>query len=81
MGSTSWAITTNLAALFSMRVVMWFNPNFKTVGFLPSTFLLSALFLAYSVSLAFFSSLVSGEYFFKNFNKFPDPFLSKVVLN
>ncbi len=67
MGSTSNAITTNLASLFSIKVVTWFRPNFKTLGFWESlVFWLSTFCWAVAKSLAFFSFLVSGEYFFKS---------------
>merc|ERR1719215_1633102 len=34
IGSTSCAITTRLADLFSTKVVTWFKPYFNTCGFL-----------------------------------------------
>merc|ERR1719476_369738 len=81
MGSTSWAMTTSLAALFSMRVVTWFKPYLRTVGFLLCTSWPSFFCCAVSISRFFFASRVSGLYFLSNFKRVVAWFLSIVMLN
>jgi len=67
IGSTSLAIITSLAYLFSINVVTWFKPNLSNFGFAASfPFLLSTFSYAFYNNLVFFSFLVSGLYFFKS---------------
>mmetsp|Transcript_99466 Transcript_99466/g.257074 ORF Transcript_99466/g.257074 Transcript_99466/m.257074 type:complete len:217 (+) Transcript_99466:124-774(+) len=81
MGSTSWGMTTSLAALFSIRVVTWFRPYFSTTGFLVFTSWPSFFCCAISIKRVFFSCLVSGWYFFSSFSSWPAWFLSMDMLN
>merc|ERR1740130_2149070 len=67
MGSTSWAMTTSLAALFSTSVVTWFRPSFFCC--------------AISMRRFFLASRVSGMYFLQSFRTCAAWFLSMVQLN
>ena len=61
IGSTSWAMTTRRAFLFSTSQVIWLIPYFRLTGFVlpvPSE--------AYLVRRSFFSALLSGLYFFRS---------------
>merc|ERR1719382_1131858 len=81
MGSTSCAMTTSFAALFSISVVTWFSPYLMTVGFFAFTSPPSFFACAISMSLAFLASLVSGWYFFRRRSRDTAWFLSIVELN
>merc|ERR1719198_454993 len=81
IGSTLWGITTSLAALFSTRVVTWLRPYLITVGFLVLVSWPAFLASAISMSLFFFSSRVSGWYFFIRRRSWAAWFLSMVLLN
>mmetsp|Transcript_74199 Transcript_74199/g.164091 ORF Transcript_74199/g.164091 Transcript_74199/m.164091 type:complete len:271 (-) Transcript_74199:22-834(-) len=81
IGSTSCAMTTSLATLFSMRVVTWFKPYLMTWGFFVFTSLPSFFCCAISKSRAFFASAVSGSYFFSSFSSVVAWFLSMAELN
>merc|ERR1719198_2112044 len=82
IGSTSWAMTTSLAVLFSTRVVTWLRPYFKTTGFLPLLPSFPAFFCsANSIRRAFFASRVSGMYFLHSFKTWAAWFLSIAQLN
>lgn len=73
---------TNLANLFSTRVVTWFNPNLVLMGLVVFFYsFCSTLSLAACKSLAFFSCLVSGLYLRNNWNKALVWFLSRVLVN
>lgn len=63
---------TSLAFLFSTKVVTWFKPNLSTLGLVESSLFSATLFWALARSLAFFSYLVSGLYFFMSLNRFLD---------
>ena len=63
IGSTSWAMTTNLALPSSTNSVTWLRPNLSTVGLLPCFLSLAPLFSASFYNLVFLSFLVSGLYF------------------
>merc|ERR1719198_647519 len=82
IGSTSWAMTTSLAVLFSTRVVTWLRPYFKTTGFLPLLPSFPAFFCsANSIKRAFLASRVSGMYFLHSFKTCAAWFLSMAQLN
>merc|ERR1719221_2032095 len=81
MGSTSWAITTSLADLFSISVVTWLRPYLMTCGFLVFTSWPSFFCCAISMSLFFLASLVSGVYFLRSRRSVAAWFLSMVMLN
>merc|ERR1719424_2637253 len=81
MGSTSWAMMTNLAALFSTKVVTWFNPYFNTTGFLVFTSCPAFFCWAISMRRFFLASRVSGMYFLQSFKTWAAWFLSMVQLN
>merc|ERR1711981_95459 len=81
IGSTSWAMTTNLASPASTNEVTWLSPNFRKVGFLVSASLPSALFWAAFLSLITLSFLASGVYLAKSLHKFLDWLFCKVLVN
>mmetsp|Transcript_11408 Transcript_11408/g.31803 ORF Transcript_11408/g.31803 Transcript_11408/m.31803 type:complete len:271 (-) Transcript_11408:38-850(-) len=81
MGSTSCAIATSLACFCSIRVVTWFSPYLMTWGFFVFTSWPSFFCWAISMSLAFFSSAVSGMYFFISLKSCAAWFLSMAMLN
>mmetsp|Transcript_9782 Transcript_9782/g.26412 ORF Transcript_9782/g.26412 Transcript_9782/m.26412 type:complete len:202 (-) Transcript_9782:179-784(-) len=81
MGSTSCAMTTSFAVLFSIRVVTWLRPYLITCGFLVFTSWPSFFCCAISISLFFLASPVSGVYFLSNRNSVAAWFLSIVMLN
>merc|ERR1719316_343532 len=81
IGSTSWAMTTNLASPLSTNEVTWLSPNFRTTGFLVSASFPSALFWAAFLSLATLSFLASGVYLAKSLHKFLDWLFCKVLVN
>ena len=69
IGSTSWAITTRRAFLFSTNAVTWLMPYFTLMGFFPGASCLpSAFFSAFAVRRAFFSAFVSGRILCNNLN-------------
>merc|ERR1740130_2579757 len=81
IGSTSWAITTSLAALFSTSVVTWLRPYFTTTGFLVFTSWPAFFCWAISIRRAFFASRVSGMYFLQSLSTCAAWFLSMAQLN
>merc|ERR1719473_375456 len=80
-GSTSCAMTTNFAALFSTSVVTWLSPYLITCGFFDFDSFPSFFCCAISSSLAFFASLVSGWYFLQRRRRDDAWFLSIAMLN
>ena len=69
IGSTSWAMTTRRAFLFSTNAVTWLMPYFTLMGFFPGASCLpSAFFSALAVRRAFFSAFVSGRILCNNLN-------------
>merc|ERR1719424_2231041 len=81
MGSTSWAMMTNLATLFSTKVVTWFNPYFNTTGFL--VFTSEPAFFCWAISMRrfFLASRDSGMYFLHSLSTCAAWFLSMAQLN
>merc|ERR1719321_73387 len=81
IGSTSCAMTTSFAVLFSTNVVTWLRPYFRTTGFLlftsPPAFFCSAA----SIKRAFLASRVSGVYFLQSLSTWAAWFLSMAQLN
>mmetsp|Transcript_40007 Transcript_40007/g.52375 ORF Transcript_40007/g.52375 Transcript_40007/m.52375 type:complete len:207 (-) Transcript_40007:232-852(-) len=67
-GSTSEAMTTRPAFLFSMRYVTWFKPNLMWRGRLESSEAPAALPSAESFRRSFFSAEVSGRYLSRSLN-------------
>merc|ERR1712146_732233 len=53
MGSTSWAMMTSLASLFSTRLVTWLRPCLRKCGFLCCGSLPASLACAISINRSF----------------------------
>merc|ERR1719424_1494212 len=81
MGSTSWAMMTSLADLFSTSVVTWLRPYFNTTGFLVLTSWPAFFCWAISMRRFFLASRVSGMYFLHSFRTWAAWFLSIAQLN
>ncbi|GMC39807.1 unnamed protein product [Saccharomyces cerevisiae] len=83
IGSTSLAIKTNLAFLFSIKETTWFKPYLTAYGFGEASCLdlPSAIAAASLVNLSFFSAAVSGLYLLNNLKVSAAVFLSKVYWN
>jgi len=82
IGSTSWAMTTNLAYLFSTKVVTWFNPNLMWRGLVALLDLSTLTFCSASFNnLCLFSLWLSGMYLANNLMSPLDWFLSNVLVN